>query len=133
VLSHFGNVSADVLAGAIEKLVAKMDEAELASAILSELPAMPADALAAFVEATFDAFRDRGESSEDAVEGAGTTLESIERREPEALSKLVEYARTNSGVLKEAVILFVEEHPGFAVALPASLRTALAQRLARNA
>jgi hypothetical protein len=133
VLSHFGNVPADVLAGTIEKLVAKMDETELASAFRSDLPAMPPDAAAAFVEAMFDAFRDRGESSEDAVEGAGTTLDGITQRENGALSKLVDYARTNPGVLKEATILFAEEHPEFVDALPALLRTAIAERLARKA
>jgi hypothetical protein len=133
VLSHFGNVPADVLVGTIEKLVAKMDETELASAFRSEFPAMPADALGAFVEATYDAFRDRGESSEDAVEGAGTTLESVERRDGHALASLIDYALANPGVLKEAVVLFAEEHPEFAGALPAALRTAIAQRLAPNA
>ena len=128
VLSHFGNVPADVLVGTIEKLVAKMDETELASAFRNDLPAMPPDASVAFVE-----FRDRGESSEDAVEGAGTTLDGITQRESGALSKLVEYARTNPGVLKEATILFAEEHPEFVDALPALLRTAIAERLARKA
>jgi hypothetical protein len=133
VLSHFGNVPADVLAGAIEKLVAKMDETELASAFRSELSVMPGDASGAFVEAMFDAFRDRGESSEDAVEGAGTTLEGVERKDVAALERLVDYARTNPGVLKEAVTLFVEQHPQFAGSLPEALRNALAKRLANNA
>ena len=132
MLSHFGNVPAGVLAGTIEKLVAKMDETELASAFRTELTTMPADASGAFVEAMFDAFRDRGESSEDAVEGAGTTLDDVGRRDAGALASLVEYARTNPGVLKEAVTLFVEQHPQFAGALPALLRTALAQRLANK-
>jgi hypothetical protein len=133
VLSHFGNVPADVLVGTIEKLVAKMDETELASAFWSELPSMPADASDAFVEAMFDAFRDRGESSEDAVEGAGTTLDGVGNREADALSNLIEYARTNPGLLKEAVVLLAEEHPEFIDALPSTLRTALAERLAHKA
>jgi ABC-type transporter Mla subunit MlaD len=133
VLSHFGNVPADVLAGAIEKLVAKMDETELASAFRSELSVMPDDASGAFVEAMFDAFRDRGESSEDAVEGAGTTLDSVGVRDGDALARLVDYAHANPGVLKEAVTLFVEQHPEFAGSLPETLRGALARRLADNA
>jgi hypothetical protein len=133
VLSHFGNVPADVLVGTIEKLVAKMDETELASAFRTDLPAMPADASEAFVEAMFDAFRDRGESSEDAVEGAGTTLDGVARRDGEALAKLIDYAHVNPGVLKEAVALFAEEHPEFVGAFPASLRSAIAQRLASQA
>jgi hypothetical protein len=133
VLSHFGNVPADVLVGTIEKLVAKMDETELASAFRNELPAMPPDASHAFVEAMFDAFRDRGESSEDAVEGAGTTLDGVGSRDSNALSKLIEYARTNPGLLKEAVVLLAEEHPEFIDVLPSMLRTALAERLANKA
>lgn len=133
MLSHFGNVPADVLVGTIEKLVAKMDETELASAFWSELPSMPPDASDAFVEAMFDAFRDRGESSEDAVEGAGTTLDGVGNRDTDALSNLIEYARTNSGLLKEAVVLLAEEHPEFIDALPSTLRTALAERLANKA
>src|SRR5271170_3962634 len=97
VLSHFGNVPAGVLVGTIEKLVSKMDEAELAAAFRSDLPSMPPDAAAAFVEAMFDAFRDRGESSEDAVEGAGTTLDAVEKHEPGAVAKLLDYAHTNPG------------------------------------
>jgi len=126
-------VPAGVLVGTIEKLVAKMDETELASAFRSDVSQMPADALGAFVEATYDAFRDRGESSEDVVEGAGTTLESVERRDGGALASLIDYARANPGVLREAVVLFAEEHPEFAGALPAVLRTAISQRLAANA
>ena len=133
MLSHFGNVPADVLVGTIEKLVAKMDETELASAFWSELPSMPPDASDAFVEAMFDAFRDRGESSEDAVEAAGTTLDGVGNREAVALSNLIEYARTNPGLLKEAVVLLAEEHPEFIDALPSVLRAALAERLANKA
>ena len=133
VLSHFGNVPADVLVGTIEKLVAKMDETELASAFRNDIPAMPADASDAFVEAMFDAFRDRGESSEDAVEEAGTTLDGVGSRDTDALSNLIDYARTNPGLLKEAVVLLAEQHPEFIDALPSTLRTALAERLANKA
>jgi hypothetical protein len=133
VLSHFGNVPADVLVGTVEKLVAKMDETDLASAFRSDLPAMPANASGAFVEAMFDAFRDRGESSEDAVEGAGTTLERVLQREPAAVAHLIDYAGTNQGVLKEAVTLYAERHPDLVGELPALIRTALAQRLAGQA
>ncbi len=130
-MSHFGNVPADVLVGTVEKLVAKMDESDLASAFERDLPAMPPEAFAAFIEAAFDAFRDRGESSEDAVEEAGTTLAAVGAREPAALAAFVAYARSNQGVLKEATALFVEHHPGFAGALPATLRDAISERLAQ--
>ncbi len=129
-MSQFGNLPSAVLVGAVEKLVAKMDEADIASAFARELPLMPQPVFGAFVEATFDAFRDRGESSEDAAEGAGTTIERIGRRDPDAVAALMAYARANSGVLKEAVAHFVEAHPDDAGALPLELRAALSARLA---
>ena len=64
----FGNVPPDMLAGAVEKLLAKMDETDLAAFYERELSTMPSDGAHAFVEALFEAFHDRGESSEDAAE-----------------------------------------------------------------
>jgi len=128
-VSLLGNVPADVLVGTVEKLVAKMDESDLATAYARELRAMPADAFGIFVEAMFDAFRDRGESSEDAAEGAGTTLEGIARRDDGAVGALVEYARSNAGLLKEATTLFVEHRPDLVITLPPELYGALAERL----
>ena len=94
----FGNVPADMLVGAVEKLLAKMDETDLAAFYERELSTMPAEVFDAFVEAIFAAFRERGESSEDAAEGAGTTLDGIERRESGArLARFLEYARDNPG------------------------------------
>jgi hypothetical protein len=128
-MSHLGNVPADVLVGTVEKLVSKMDESDLATVFSRDLSMMPAAAFGAFMEAMFDAFRDRGESSEDAVEGAGTTLAGIERRDGGAVHALMEYARANPGVIKEATTIFVEHHPDFVADLPATLRTAIAERL----
>ncbi len=125
----FGNVPADMLVGAVEKLLAKMDEADLAACYERDLAAMPADAFGAFVEAVFAAFRERGESSEDAAEGAGTTLESIARQDGQAARALLGYVRTNPDLLKEATALFVEQRPDLVGALPAALRDALAERL----
>jgi hypothetical protein len=129
VMSHFGNVPADVLVGTVEKLVSKMDEGDLASVFSKDLSTMPSDAFGAFVEAMFDAFRDRGESSEDAAEAAGTTLAGISGRDVAALRAFVEYARANPGLLKEATTLFVEHHPDLVGTLPAQLRSAIAERL----
>ncbi|HTX59596.1 MAG TPA: hypothetical protein VMH02_07920 [Verrucomicrobiae bacterium] len=130
-MSVFGDYSADVLAGTVEKLVAKMDEGELAAQFGRDLPAMPGPAFDAFVEAAFDAFRDRGESSEDVVEGAGTSLAALGERKPEAVAAMLAYASANAGVLKEAIALFVEEHPDFVSELPTALRSAIAERLAQ--
>lgn len=126
----FGNVPPDMLAGAVEKLLAKMDETDLAAFYERELSAMPMEIVDAFVGALFDAFRDRGESSEDAAEEAGTTLEGIARRESGALSALLGYARTNPDLLKEATATFVHQRPDVVGALPPALREALAARLA---
>lgn len=125
----FGNVPPDMLIGAVEKLLAKMDESVLAAFYERELSTMPVDVTRTFVEALFGAFRERGESSEDAAEGAGTTLESIERAEPSAIHALLAYARDNPDVLKEATAIFVEERPDLVATLPAGLRDALAERL----
>jgi len=129
----FGNVPADMLAGAVEKLLAKMDEADLAAFYERELSAMPPDVVGSFCETVFAAFRERGESSEDAVEGAGTTLDAIEGRDPAAIGALLRYALGNPDLLREATTLFVERRPDLIATLPASVREALAERLARTA
>lgn len=128
----FGNVPADMLAGAVEKLLAKMDESDLAAFYERELSAMPPELVAAFVEAIFGAFRERGESSEDAAEGAGTTLEAIGAREPAAIAALLRYALGSPDLLKEATTLFVEERPDSVEALPQTVRDALAARLTQT-
>lgn len=125
----FGNVPPDMLVGAVEKLLAKMDETDLAAVYERELSTMSQDAGAAFVEALFEAFRDRGESSEDAAEGAGIALDSIVRREPPAMAALLAYARTSPDLLKEATTTFVERRPDLIESLPAVLRNAVAERL----
>jgi len=128
----FGNVPADLLAGAVEKLLAKMDETDLATFYVRELSAMPPDVVHAFVEAVFDAFRDRGESSEDAAEEAGTTIDAISNRNVEAITALLAYARTSPDLLKEATAIFVEQHPDLVRMLPAALRDGLVERLTRS-
>lgn len=125
----FGKVPVDTLAGAVEKLLAKMDETDLAADFQRELPTMPSDVFHAFVEALFATFRERGESSEDAAEGAGTTLESINRRDSGAPEAFLAYARSNPDLLREATTLFVQRRPDLVAALPTVLRDALAERL----
>lgn len=125
----FGNVPADTLVDEVEKVLARMNEADIAASYDRELASMPPDAFAAFVESVFGAFRERGESSEDAAEGAGTTLESIARRENGAAHALVAYAHGNPDLLKEATVAFVAQRPELIFALPSPLRDALAQRL----
>ena len=128
----FGNVPADMLAGAVEKLLAKMDETDLAAYYQRELTTMPADVVGAFCEAVFTAFRERGESSEDAAEGAGTTLDAIGGRDAAAIGALLRYALESPDLLKEATTLFVAQRPDSIAALPAAVRDALAERLTRS-
>jgi len=129
----FGNVPADVLAGAIEKLLAKMDEADLVAFYERELSKMPPDAYPAFVEALFAAFRERGESSEDAAEGAGTTLDAVAQRDGVAVTALLHYASESPDLIKEATTEFVAQRPDLIALLPAVLRDGLADRLTRSA
>ena len=131
-MAHFGNVPAETLVDTVEKLVAKMDENELVATLGRESSAMPPEALRGLVEAIFEAFRERGESSEDVVEEAGTSLEGIAQLDGPALSGLLKYSGANTGVVKEATALFVERHPQYIDALPLSLRDAIAQRLAAS-
>jgi hypothetical protein len=128
----FGNVPANTLAGVVEKLLAKMDETDLAAFYQRDLAAMPPNVVAAFCEGVFTAFRERGESSEDAAEGAGTTLDAIARREPDAIAALVQYALASPDLLKEATTIFVAQRPDSIDALPAIVRAALAERLTQS-
>jgi len=128
-MSHFGNVPAESIVDAVEKHVAKMDDGELASLLVDAVATMPDAARSALVSAIFDAFRDRGESSEDAAEGANASLADLESGDVRAVAALLNYARQNTGVLKEAMTLFAEEHTAQIDALPRSFVDAIAQRL----
>ena len=126
----FGNVPAETLVDAAEKILAKMDEADIAASYEREISHMPADAFTALVESIFAAFRERGESSEDAVEEAGTTLEHIEQRQDGAANALLQYARSSPYLLKEATVLFIAQRPELISALPAAVRDPLAAHVA---
>ena len=126
----FGNVPAEMLVDAAEKILAKMDEAVIAASYEREISRMPPDAFTALVESIFAAFRERGESSEDAAEEAGTTLERIEQRQNGAPDALLQYARTSPYLLKEATLLFIARRPELIRALPAAVRDPLAAHIA---
>ncbi len=128
-MSQFGNVPTESIVDAVEKHVAKMDEGELASLLDGAVFTMPDTARAALVSSIFDAFRDRGESSEDAAEGANASLTDLESADGRAVAALLIYARGNTGVLKEAMTRFAEEHTTQIDALPRSFVDAIAQRL----
>jgi hypothetical protein len=128
-MSHFGNVPAETLVDAVEKHVAKMDEGDLAAVLHGGISSMSSPARGSLVASIFDAFRDRGESSEDAAEGANASLSAIEGGDESALGALLAYAKENTGVLKEAMTIFAEEHTEQLGALPRSLIDAISQRL----
>jgi kynureninase len=128
-MSQFGNVPVEALADAVEKHVAKMDEADLAALLGAALGAMPDAAVLALVQSIFDAFRDRGESSEDAAEGADAPLNALEGGDRAAAAHLIAYARENTGVLKEAMAVFASGHHDQLHALPKPLIDGIAARL----
>ncbi len=128
-MSQFGNVPAESIVDAVEKHVAKMDEGELASLLAGGVSTMPDAARCALRSSIFDAFRDRGESSEDAAEGANASLNDLESGDGRALAALVMYARENTGVLKKAMTHFAEAHREHFDALPRQFVDGVAQRL----
>ena len=129
MMPNFGNVPAEVLVDAVEKHVAKMDEAHLASLIASAVDPMAGDARSALIGSIFDAFRDRGESSEDAAEGAGTHVALLESGDANALKLLIEYSREHTGLLKETMSIFASDHAAQLGALPQQLLAGVAERL----
>lgn len=132
-MSPLDDVPPPVLADAMEKLVSKMDEQELADILASHVQRMPLAARDALIESIFDVFRDRGESSEDAAEEAGTALDALRAHDDAALTKLLQYGVASTGVLKAAMELFAEEYPQQLPMLPPALVEQLSQRLSQGA
>ncbi|MEO6913734.1 MAG: hypothetical protein ABI182_06935 [Candidatus Baltobacteraceae bacterium] len=128
----FGSHSSGEVVDAAEKFIAKMDEKELFAAIGISEPKMTVDGRSALVESIFDAFHGRGESSEDAAEGAGTTLDAIARNDGFAIACLLNYACQNTGLLKEAATTLVEQYPQFIAELPPALVDGISHRLAQQ-
>lgn len=112
-----------------EKFVSKMSESDLNAALEESEKTMSARSRALFVEAIFDAFRGRGESSEDAAEAAGADLNALANGDESAVQTLIGYAKTNQGLLKEAAIVLIEEHPEIVVELAPVLREGIASKL----
>ena len=110
----------------VDKFVSKMSESDLNAALEQSEQTMSAHSRALLVEAIFDAFRGRGESSEDAAEAAGADLAALANGDESALRTLIGYAKTNQGLLKEAAIVLIEEHPEIAGELAPVLRDAIA-------
>ncbi len=128
-MSAFGNYASAEVIDAAEKFISKMDEADVASAIEHSERMMTAEGRALLVEAIFNAFRARGESSEDAAEAAGTTVDAIGTANSQALHALMDYARANPGLLKEAAIVLIEDHPEVVSQLSPELANGIEARL----
>ena len=127
-MSVFGNYASAEVVDAAEKFISKMDERDLAVALEQSERTMSPDGRTLFVEAIFDAFRQRGESSEDAAEAAGTTLDAIMRDES-SIHALLTYAKSNPGLLKEAAAVLIEQHPEMVSQLSPAIADGIAQRL----
>lgn len=128
-MSVFGNYASAQVVDAAEKFISKMDENDLASAIEQSERGMLPGGRELLIEAIFDAFRARGESSEDAAEGAGASLEALCNADPASIAALIAYGRANAGLLKEAAIALVEREPGIVAQLAPVLADGIAQRL----
>ncbi|MDQ2871832.1 MAG: hypothetical protein M3R35_01740 [Candidatus Eremiobacteraeota bacterium] len=128
-MTAFANFSDAQVAGAAEKFIAKMNENDLAVEIGRTERDMDSSSRSALIEAVFDAFRERGESSEDAAEGAGTAVTAIESGDAAAVEALLKYAQQNSGLLREAAITFIESHPKLAAQLSPVLVDGIAKKL----
>lgn len=128
-MSLFGNVPADALVDAVEKHVTTLDDDHLAALLRGGVDSMPVSTRSALVQSIFDAFRDRGESSEDAAEGADASLAQIEAHEPAAIGALVGYARANAGLLEDALMRMAEDHRDQLGGLPSALLDGIAGAL----
>jgi len=128
-MSLFGNYAFAQVIEAAEKFISKMDERDLAAAMEQSAQTMVRESRTLLVEAIFDAFRARGESSEDAAEGAGASLDAIARTDSTAVGALIAYARSNAGLLKEAATALIEQHPDVLSQLSPQLSDGIARRL----
>lgn len=129
-MSLFGAHSPTDVADAAEKFISKMDERQLADVIAQHQSVMPAEGRCALVESILDAFRHRGESSEDVAEGARAGLEAMQSGDVSAVDALLRYVSKNTGLLKEAAATLIEEHPEMLVHLPAVVVAGISAKLA---
>lgn len=130
-MSSFGNYASAQVVDAAEKFINKMEERDLAFAIEQSERTLTPGGRVLLVEAIFDAFRARGESSEDAAEGAGTSIDAIARGDRDAMQALIQYARTNTGLLKEAATALIEREPRVVSQLAPQLADGIAERLSQ--
>lgn len=131
-MSLFGAHSPSDVAEVAEKFISKMDERNLADVIASHQAEMPAQGRCALVESILEAFRGRGESSDDVAEAAHTTLEAMQRGDVTAVASLLTYVAANTGLLKEAATTLIENDPAMLAQLPGSLLAGISAKLATS-
>ncbi len=129
-MSSFGASGPSDIATAADKFISKMDESQLAEAIERHQATMQVAGRRALVASILDAFRHRGESSEDVSEAITTGVDSLENAEVLAVAKLLRYVGENAGLLKEAVTSLLEDHPEMLPYLPMTLVDGISARLA---
>ncbi|MDQ6930274.1 MAG: hypothetical protein M3126_06385 [Candidatus Eremiobacteraeota bacterium] len=115
-----------------EKFIARMDERNLADEIGLHQAAMPAQGRCALVESIFDAFRHRGESSEDVAEAVGAPLDAMQRGDVPAVALLLAYVQQNTGILKEAATALIENDPSMLSHLPGTIVQGISAKLATS-
>lgn len=125
----FGTHSPSDVAEAADRFISKMDEDELANDVATHQAAMPSDGRKALVESILDAFRGRGESSEDVAEAARAGLEAMQNGDISAVAALLVYVNENTGLLKEAAMTLVERHPEMVAHLPIRVVDGISARL----
>jgi hypothetical protein len=131
-MSYFENFGAGEVLDAADKFISKMDEGELSTAIAQSERTMASAVRQALVESILDAFRQRGESSDDVAEAAGTTVDVLNENGSTGINALLRYAMMNPGLLREATSLFIEEHPNFIDQLGPVVTNGITARLQRD-
>jgi hypothetical protein len=126
----FGNATSAQVAAAAERFIAKMNEKDLLAAVRTSEETMSSNGRCSLAESILHSFRQRGESSDDVAEGAGTTVEAMAESEALALRALLDYAAGNPGLLKEALTDLIMARPELAAELAPALRDGIAERLA---
>ncbi|MDP9017193.1 MAG: hypothetical protein M3N19_02595 [Candidatus Eremiobacteraeota bacterium] len=129
-MSLFGAHSPSDVAEAADKFISKMDESQLAALTAGHMATMPVEGRCALVESILDAFRHRGESSEDVAEAAHAGLEAMQSGDISAIAALLTYVDQNTGLLKEAATALIEEHPEMIQHLPGAVVDGISSKLA---
>ena len=129
-MSLFGSYSPSAVVDVAEKFISKMDERRLADDIAATQATMSLDGRKALVESILEAFRGRGESSDDVAEASQTSLEAMQSGDVHAVSALLAYVQQNTGLLKEAASLLIENDPQMVAHLPSTILAGISAKLA---